>query len=355
MTALIILGLILLVILGTSDILGTEDIGTGQTYTTIQEWEDDIPADITADQIYTGQCLGEALARVDFIGHTTDATHYYQLISKDGAEHDGRAHDVSAAGNARIEYAGASSVILISDEYTRIAWMEVSGPGNNTSKSIVDTGIAACTLYIHHNILHNDHANNAPDQEAIRCGDVDPVWLLYRNIVYGTGGRGLYLYRGAENSAVLCNTVYECNFSEYGTTGGIGTSDTDFLIENNACFDNPVADIKGTAGTLDYNATSDTTGDDEGANGIADLVTADQFVNPTTTWANTDLLPKVGHGMTPGDTFSTATYPEIDESIDNRGVSITGAWDIGAGQYVGGAPPSTVIPVFMRSHRQHWS
>ncbi len=152
---------------------------------------------------------------------------------------------------------------------------------------------------------------------------------------------GAYLYASSANSVCLCNTFYKNNLDNSVGNGGILTGSTNFLIENNACFDNLQADIYGTAGTLDYNATSDTTGDDEGANGIANLTTANQFVNPTATWTATDLLHKAGHGMTPGTTFDPATYPEINVPIQN-GASrtiVSGTWDIGAGQYVaaGGA------------------
>lgn len=314
----------------------TNDIGTGETYTTPALWETNrVPANLVTDgNTYIGRCKGEAFGRISLQGHTTDATHYYELTAKDGAEHDGRAHEVSAAGNARIEFDGPNyPVVYILDEWVRLSWLEIKGPGDNGDKCVKVYGVAASTILIHHNIVHNNDANSdSAEQSGIQSTDADSTDLIYRNIVYGVGRAGIFPQQGAANSAVLCNTCYQCNHGNNSFYGGIRTADTDFEIKNNACFDNSQYDIKGVAGTLDYNATSDTTGDDEGANGIADLVTADQFVNATTTWADTDLLPKAGHGMTPGTTFSTATYPEIDVSI--QGVTITGTWHIGAGEHV---------------------
>ena len=340
MTVLVILGLILVVML--FGINGTEDIGTGQTYTTIQGWENALPA--SPAEPYTGRCLPEAFAENVLInGQSPTAVNYIELMAKSGAEHDGRAHEVSAAGNARIEYSGAHFCLQIADDYVRVDWLEIYGPGDNNYATLTAGYLGVATHHCHHNIIHNNDASAGTAQNGIEASDADATLYVYRNVVYGTGMRGILANAGAGNSAVLCNTVYQCNNSENEYGAGIRCNDDAYLIEQNACFDNSNSDIFDTMGVMDYNATSDGTGDDEGANGIADLVTADQFVNPTTTWGNTDLLPKAGADILGvGDTFSTATYPEIDVSIDNRGVSITGAWDIGAGQYVGGAPPVTV-------------
>ena len=81
--------------------LAVETLGTGETYTTIQAWEDALANDIQ----HTGQCKAEAFANVAFGGVAYTATEYPHLTAVDGAEHDGRAHEVSGAGNARIEWA----------------------------------------------------------------------------------------------------------------------------------------------------------------------------------------------------------------------------------------------------------
>ena len=314
----------------------TETIGTGETYTTIQGWEDAL----AADHQHRGECKAEVFSNMNFNGVAYTATNYPHLTSQDGAEHDGRAHEVSGAGNARIEFDGADNVIRIEDEFVRVSWMEIKGPGNNAYEIFGISPTVDDLTIVHHCILHNngastDTGNYGLEVTATSTGEN----RLYRNIIYGIGSAGLRTRDGT--GACLLNTLYKNNYAEHASLGGIYNTDEDYAITANASFDNFTKDIVSTVGTLDYNATSDTTGDDEGANGIANLTTANQFVAPTDTWANTDLLLRAGadlidEGPAP---YSTATYPEIDESIDNRGVSITGTWDIGASQFVGGAPP----------------
>jgi hypothetical protein len=168
--------------------------------------------------------------------------------------------------------------------------------------------------------------------------DVDAAWYVYRNIVYGTGSHGIFIDNGAAASAVLCNTVYYCGHV-VNTKSGIHNDQAASLIENNACFANLYKDFADTVGAMDYNASSDTTGDDgqpgDNANSIANLTTTDQFVAATTTWAQTDLLLKSDADLVgEGTDLTSATYPEIEYPISSRTVAVTGAWDIGAAQYV---------------------
>jgi len=319
---------------------------SGGDYTTIQAWED---AMVNNEGVLVGECYGEAFTLVLFDGVAYDASNYPHLTAHAGNEHDGRAHEVSAAGNARIDWSGADNIVKMYDEYIRLSWLEVKGPGNN-NRRLVEVGlVGASTAYVHHNILHNNHASTGI-QYGISLGDLDPVPYVYRNIIYGMGRSGVETFAAAAGAVCLCNTIYENNVSETAGRAGILTGDIDFAITNNACFDNPVADIGGTAGTLDYNASADTTADDEGANSIANLTTANQFVAPTTTWASTDLLVKAAADIIgEGTTFSAATYPEIDVSIRNGATraTITGAWDIGADQYEAAAPAGQ--PMMLRA------
>ena len=147
--------ILMFVLLGALDILGTEDIGAAQTYTDIATWEGDIPADITADQIYTGQCLGELFdEQVIIDGHTTDVTHYIVLKSKSGSEHDGRANAVSGAGNARITEPTDGWVINPRDDYTRIEWLEAyaTDDGGNCCVALS----AASNVLVQHLVVHCD-------------------------------------------------------------------------------------------------------------------------------------------------------------------------------------------------------
>ncbi len=305
----------------------TETIGTAETYTTIQAWENAL----AADHPHTGECKAEVFAGVSFSDESYDSSNYPHITVQSGAEHDGRAHEVSGVGNARIE---GSNMMNIVGAYVRVSWLELKGPGNVNAKA-VSTGSASVGTIVRHCIIHNNHANSGTTNYGFYTNAQSGVAKIYRNIVYGFGSSGGRCLYGTAGSAVLNNTFYECNFGESGLHGGLRTGDTDFEIKANASFDNPNVDIRGVAGTLDYNATADGTGDDEGANGIANLTTANQFVSPTTTWADTDLLVKAGADLIDaGTSFSTATYPEIDVAIDKGATraTIDGTWDIGAGE-----------------------
>ncbi len=321
---------------------------SGGDYTTIQAWENALVAN---EGILVGECYGEVFTRASFDGVAYDATNYPHLRPVAGQEHDGRAHEVSAKGNARLEWTSATALLLW-DDYIRCTWLEIKGNGNQDIQATsIRYQAAGKSVYFHHNICHNNAASVTVGNRGLYLSLSGQAYI-YRNIFYGFGSDGAQSAAGQAGCLFICNTIYTCNGANDSVYGGLSTSDTDYLIENNACFANNQYDIKGTAGTLDYNATSDGTGDDEGANGIANLITANQFVNPTATWAQTDLLHKVGHGMTPGTTFDPATYPEIDVPIQNGATRtvITGTWDIGAGQYVAPAGGGSIMNQFQKAN-----
>jgi hypothetical protein len=213
----------------------------------------------------------------------------------------------------------------------------------------IESVAAGGEIQVRHLLVHNDQASAAVDQHLININDADCLAKVYRCIGYGGGASGIASTAMAANSAILHNTIWGCNPTNNGSRGGIATSDTDPTIEANACFQNLVADVRNLAGTLDWNYTSDATGDDEGANGLANLTTANQFTNPTTTWAATDLRNKAGGALagSSAPTRNTTTFPEIDQAANNRGVSIVGGWNVGACQYVapgGGGTISILMP-----------
>jgi hypothetical protein len=323
--------------------MATRTIGTGGDDTTIALWEAGLG---TLSEVQIGDLLPQSFAESPiFSGSVTTGANYAHLRAQSGAEHDGRAHAVSGAGNARIINTGAAALLDSRDDHYRFSWFEAQGPGDNDNETLrIESVAAGGEVQVHHLLLHNDNANTGTValQYGILVNDVDVLAKVYRNIMYGIGGGGIGLSAMAASSVIYHNTVFDCNHGNNGSRGGISTADTDALVEANACFANTNLDIRNAAGTLDWNYTSDATGDDEGANGLANLTTANQFTNPTSTWASCDLTHKVGGNIVGAGapTRNTTTYPEIDQAADNRGVSISGAWDVGACQYVsGGGPP----------------
>lgn len=303
--------------------LAVEIIGTGETYTTIQAWEDALDN----SQQHTGECKAEAFSQVTFAAVAYSAVNYPHLTAVDGAEHDGRAHEVSGAGNARIEFVGATAIIDIRDEYVRVSWLEVKGPGDNNLASIQCQDLATCVIIIRHCIVHNNGASAGTTQNGIWLLDADATFYVFRNIFYGSvAGIGIRPEALAEASQILLNTVFAHNTSAAAGRAGIRVTaigaGSVVGVVGNAVLGNGLNDIYDTNGALDYNATSDASGA-EGANRLANLVTADQFVNPTDTWADTDLTIKAGADLIgAGTTFDPATYPEIDVPISDRGVTL---------------------------------
>ena len=320
-------------------ISGTEDIGTAQTYTTWGGWENDIPADITSDQIYTGQGLGEAFAEGLLVsGHTTDATHYVNVIAKAGNEHDGRANEVSSAGNCRLEPADGTWGIDSRDEWCRFGWLEVKTVNTGAVGGIqLSTGTTAVT-HIHHCIIHNNHAGSNTLCYAIFVLDTDDDSYIYRNIMYGYAAKAMYRNGAATAGSILQNTIC-LNNGAASLRYGVDNDSAATLVKSNAVMGHTDGDFRDVVGVLDWNCDSDNS-DTEGANSLNSKTMTDQFDNATVTWADTDFTHKsgadivapAGHG-----TYATATYPEIDESISNRDTSISGTWDIGADQYVAAA------------------
>ncbi|MDK1032663.1 MAG: hypothetical protein QGD94_11695, partial [Planctomycetia bacterium] len=264
--------------------LAVETIGAGETYTTIQAWEDALANDMQ----HTGECKAEAFTRVEFQGVAYSAVNYPHLTSVDGAEHDGRAHEVSAAGNARIEFVGASHILYILDEYVRVSWLEVKGPGDNANNGYHITAVSACTAHLHHCIIHNNAAR-VGNGLGIQVLDADATFYGYRNIVYGYS-QNLLNALSADASLIACNTLFKAE-------RGFRSDNYDITIKNNVAVESGANDFNasGVFTDADYNASSDATSNPRyGGNSINNLVTADQFVNPTVTWADTDLTIKAG-------------------------------------------------------------
>ena len=270
----------------TETIIAAGGVPTG--YTTIQTWEDG--RDGVLDGIETGECGAEVFAAVTFSGAAADATNYMHLTSGSGFEHDGRAHEVSAAGNARIEINANTIAVTCRDEFTRISWLEFSGPGDYSQPSIWFGTLGAGTLHLNHCIIHNNLANEQAVNAGVILSDADGEFRSYRNIIYGFDLAGIRADAIGANSAIYNNTVYQSEDGATASFAGIRCTDSDGTIKNNFCADNDMDLYLTGAGAVDNNASTDSTGDAD----LDDLTATDEAINPTTTWADTDLLIKAG-------------------------------------------------------------
>jgi len=168
-------------------------IGSGGTYTDVPDWEDSI--DISTDSSIGSMLDGfEETSAVDINGATPTATNIAELTADSGAQHDGRAHEVSAAGNARMNFSGANQVLAILDPHVHVTWLEIKGPGNNNNATLFAIFTGTSTIFIHHCIIHNNQAGTGSNQELIRLEESATDFRIYRNILYGAGAGCCVLY-----------------------------------------------------------------------------------------------------------------------------------------------------------------
>lgn len=305
--------------------MGTDKIGTGQTYTTIAAWESAKNTGTFTEDVI-GECLAEefSIASIILLSGGTPSTFRLILRSEDGAEHDGRSHDVSGIGNARI-VGSTFDIIRINQPQCTVQWLEIEQTGTNRGIG-GEAGNHDDTI-IDHNVMWSSNVSNS--NQCIGFNATDNC-KIYRNISYGFGGNFVNIQEsGSSGNNIFLNTNYIHGASNHFTDGS-------GLNENNAAFDMTGDDIAGA--TRDNNASSDASGD-SGA-GLTNLTPSNEVVNPTTTLSSTDLRIKDTNAtiyQAADTTYSTSTYPDIDQSITQRGVSISGTWSVGADQEPEGA------------------
>lgn len=322
-------------------------VGSVDGYSTPAEWW----AGVSLADAEIGRMMAqEFTAAFNFDGRTTTSTLYGELQAEPGAEHDGRHHAQSGLGNARFNHSGAVATVRLRDDFVRLAWMEVQGPGNNNFACVQIVDVAAGSqIYVHHNILHNDWASTAADNSGIITFDADCQWFVYRNIFFGFGGTGVRTDQAAANSVIFYNTVYGNNRNFTGadnSRGGIAVgsaADTNVAMRYNAAFRNRNVDIRLTRGIQNYNYSSDASAANEGAQSVGNVDTTLQFVSPidvsgsSATWASLNLLLISGASLIgAGVVESNATYPEIDYPVNDRYNALGASWDIGAAQFGAG-------------------
>lgn len=331
--------------------MATQDIGTGQTYTTRQAWEDALAGTLSAAEI--ADCLGEEFTgALSMSGHVTTSSFYMECRGKAGARHDGRRNSVSGLGNARVNYAGSGFICGIFDEHCRYSWMESVGPGNNDVDHVIVASLSAgAVVYIHHNLIGNDGAATTGANHGATINGGNGTCHFYFNFLWGFGGNGIRGQSQAAGSAGYNNTIYKNNRANIagGVRAGIRSDDADFTWNNNAVFETLNNNFIETAGTFNYNAAD--TASVTGANSLSSRTTANEFVNPTTTYSALDLRLKSGNTLdAAGVDLSGSGLPDI--TLDITGTTISGAYPIGAHKFVsGGGGGGISIPV-VQHHRR---
>lgn len=309
--------------------MATETIGTGETYTTIQSWEDSLGVSLLSEP-EIGECKGENFSESPtFSGPSTSATNYMLLRPVSGYEHDGRANAVSGKGNARITVTGN---VTIQTSYFRMQFMEVLSSGTSAGDARVRINASAVGVYLDHNIIHNDGGSTNSGNNGILLSDSGCQAYVYRNIIYGMGASGIDISNCTSGTVVYNNTVFDCNTGSNASEGGIRCADSDCTLKNNVAVGNDTADFVISAGTVDYNASSDSSA--TGTNSVTS-VDLGHFRNATTTYASTDLRRGAFNGdvLTDAALYITAVSLSSTFDIDIEGEETVGDWDLGADNF----------------------
>jgi len=312
---------------------------TGEDYASLTIWEDTVDGDLAGDTRQETAHLydddGHLVDSPIIGGSTTTADYYMKVSSPVGERHDG-----TESSGATLDGDFASSTILIDDTYTVIEWLEItdwdaewgSGIGITVNANMSAT-VERCLIYSdadtyagstgviwwHGNTSFSNNIIYDIDERAIRAGqDWQTITGIYNNTVYNYNGDndgsvGIYMY--ADNGGALYNNIVIA-----GNNGG-------------DCF------AFGKT-THDYNASSDAT-----ATGANSLDSGDGTPPSTSDFVSTS----------PVNLHLVVTAVEIDEGsdlgdntyavdIDNRDRDTEGdTWDIGADEYVSGAPPPAIL------------
>lgn len=304
----------------------TNTIGTSsRDYSTIQAWENAVPATPTGG--YEGHCYNDSefTAGVLISGHTTSAANYIKLTAATGqsfADHASKASNAlfydqtKGVGVAANDF--AQSVVEIDNDYTTIDRLQLKRTGASYSAGVVNCTTVLPNSKIRECIIAKAFSGtaiavNLRDSSAINC-------LIYDS--GATAGTGISVFEHGN--------IINCTVVRVGTAGGTGVSKTynDVYMLNTATFNWTTA-YSSTAnwrtGT-GYNGTGVATA--PGSNNQTSLTFANEFENTSSDF-------RIKSGATMKDTGNTdATNAPLDIIGQTRGATTLG--DIGAWEFTSG-------------------
>jgi len=231
-------------------------IGTGGNYTTIQLWEDDIPASLSSGNVYEGKCKNQNFtAGVTISGQTGEnATTYIKLTTDTSASlFDSDSNPLefdNSAGAAITEAAGYGFVVDAQIDYSVIEKLQVKN--TNTGGGIKVT--SNCTVQ---NCLVESDSNS-----SARAGieNANSAGLIVNCLVFMSGSRSGMVGIYGRCDTIACTVVNPSNYTVQGK--GISTSYGRPDVFGCAVYGFGTAFHKAGgsawAAGCDYNATDDT-------------------------------------------------------------------------------------------------
>lgn len=294
----------------------TKVIGTGGDYTTIQGWEDALPADlVSGDTLQRGQCKNQTFSEnVTISGQTTDSTRYVVLECQTGASFKDNANVRTNAlvYNTSNGMALAGNVPLtVGTNYTRLIGLQVR---NNSSY-----GLALDISALVTNVL------------AQKC--------IFKN---GTGAFKTVTSRDPSNIIANCliecpgasndggnsqGQFYNCTFAV--TTGsptgtGVTSGYSNVTLKNCAVFGFSTAE----SGTLHAGSSNNATDKSSvgGSSGdVTSLTYSSQFVSSTN-----DFRAVSSGGLKAGTPDSTNAPDDITGLTRDATTPYIGCWEVAA-------------------------
>jgi hypothetical protein len=345
-----------------STLAGTS-VGVYRAYTSLANWQsqtqntnitEPTPGDVNPDKNLTSAftvmmvaCYADAADTnaVTINGWTTGASNYINiytpyLASEVGASQ--RHNGLWDTGKYRlVDSVTYNGVITISDEYVRIAGLQIENSAGTAAKDCQENAIrissvaAASEIHIGHSILRATNLGSSCSDgdiqgaAGIRQNTNDGVVKVWNNIIYdwGSGFTQDYINSGGitlYNNTIVDSVVYGVNVG--GDNAGV------YRLANNLIQGvNTNYNIDGGT-TLDYSATN-----------LSQDATSPEVALRSKTVSFEDAAGKDFHlasddtnAMDQGTDLSGDSNLSFSDDVD--GGTRSGTWDIGADEYAAGGP-----------------
>ena len=228
----------------------TFQIGTGETYTTIQGWEN-------ASDVSTGFWKGElkdtaAYGAVTISGVTgvPTASNYVWLTATSGNEHSG----VAGTSHARIEGDPPSALVVVDVNYTRVENIEIKLTGNGSSDECIRIASNTTNVLLSRLIIHS--TGTGASQDGIYTGNWACSGSIDNCIIYGFDRAGIHLqdYNGTADQT--WNIDYLTLFNNGGGAANEGNLSVDAGDSGAVVTVNVYNTASGDGGNKDFNHQS---------------------------------------------------------------------------------------------------
>ena len=300
----------------------TSDLtGASCAHRSLSIWEAAVQGTFTEKQ--------EVLCQSTHANHTADTTTCLidGSITTTSFYHDIKAAPASRAGTVwsntkyRLEPA-TSFCIAIGDNYVEISGLQLTVTAGAYPAFVRALQVGA---KIHHNLFVG---SGAADSYAIEMHtQTDPTPSVYRNLFYdlddgSTDCGGIYMVGSLGYARIFNNTFY--NVAK--AISPANTTSASLQVRNNHAFGNRGVEYTIAAGiTSSNNLSEDGSADDAGGTGHLINVTTTEFVNAAA---------KDFHLASTSSAINNGANLGSPYDVDFDGVTVSGAWDIGAFEYV---------------------